>query len=95
MSSPVGIVDCRQKFATVKKSPFLSLRTRRKGGIRSAVEDNRWQRQCECRPDALLCFFSLRLEQNTRLACQPFVERTEGAGIRFPIDIKNWTVGFV
>ncbi len=79
----------------VKKSPSVSLRTRRNGEIRSVVVDNRWQRQCEFRPDALLCFGSLRLEQITRLARQPFVECTEGAGIRFPIDIESWTVGFV
>ena len=47
------------------------------------------------RTQALLGFGRLRLEQNARLAGQPFVERTEGAGIRLPIEFEKRTVGFV
>ena len=35
------------------------------------------------------------LNKTRSLACQPFVKRTEGAGIRFPIEMEKRTVGFV
>ena len=45
-------------------------------------------------PLALLFFGSLRLGQDPRLACQSFVRRTEGPGIRFPIEMLLRSVAF-